>query len=298
MEELKLQTPVQIGRSRVEISLKDKIVALGSCFADEIGSRMSQLCFDITVNPFGALYNPVSVHNSAARLASAIPFSEKECVKMGAGSSLVCSFSHNTTFARKTPEEFLLNANEALASAAKSWKAAGKVIVTLGTAWCFEYIETGEIVSNCLKIDGKLFRRRRLTVRETESILKNMVARFPEKSFIFTVSPIRHLKDGAHGNQLSKSTLLLAIESVIESFPDRTDYFPAYEIFMDELRDYRFYAPDMTHPTSQAADYIWSRFVDWALPGEDIPELAERKKALAASLHRPLTGGSGHVADI
>ena len=119
-------------------------------------------------------------------------------------------------------------------------------------------------------------------------LLKNMVSRFPDKEFIFAVSPIRHLKDGAHGNQLSKSTLLLAIDEVCQAFPDRTDYFPAYEIFMDELRDYRFYAPDMTHPSAQAVGYLWSRFVDWALPETDLPELERRTKAFAASLHRPI----------
>ena len=117
-----------------------------------------------------------------------------------------------------------------------------------------------------------------------------MVTRFPDKSFIFTVSPIRHLKDGAHGNQLSKSVLLLAIEETTGRFPERTDYFPAYEIFMDELRDYRFYAPDMVHPSAQAVDYIWSRFVGWAVPESESAEIEERRKKLAASIHRPLFG--------
>lgn len=288
MEEMKLQTPVQIGRSKISISLKDKVIALGSCFADNIGGKMSSLGFDILVNPFGTLYNPVSISNSTARLASAVPFSGKECVQMGAGSGLICSFSHNTTFARPTQEEFLEHANKALAEASEAWKHSNKVIVTLGTAWCFEHIGSGEIVSNCLKIDAKEFRRRRLSVKETAMLLKNMVSRFQDKEFLFTVSPIRHLKDGAHGNQLSKSTLLLAIDEVCQAFPDRTDYFPAYEIFMDELRDYRFYAPDMTHPSAQAIGYLWSRFVDWALPETDLPELERRVKFLAASLHRPI----------
>lgn len=285
---MKLQTPVLIGRSKISISLKDKVIALGSCFADNIGGKMSSLGFDILVNPFGTLYNPVSISNSAARLASAVPFSGKECVQMGAGSGLICSFSHNTTFARPTQEEFLEHANKALAEASEAWTLSKKVIVTLGTAWCFEHIGSGEIVSNCLKIDAKEFRRRRLSLKETAMLLKNMVSRFPDKEFIFTVSPIRHLKDGAHGNQLSKSTLLLAIDDVCQAFPDRTDYFPAYEIFMDELRDYRFYAPDMTHPTAQAIGYLWSRFVDWTLPETDLPELERRTKAFAASLHRPI----------
>ena len=157
---------------------------------------------------------------------------------MGAGSGRICSFSHHTTFSRPTAEEFLSVANRSLEEASARWKAASKVIVTLGTAWCFEHIASGEIVSNCLKRDAKEFSRRRLSVSEVSALLGNMVTRFPDKSFIFTVSPIRHLKDGAHGNQLSKSVLLLAIEETTGRFPERTDYFPAYEIFMDELRDY------------------------------------------------------------
>ena len=285
---MKLQTPVQTGRSKISISLSDKIITLGSCFADSIGGKMSSLGFDILANPFGTLYNPVSISNSAARLASAVPFSGRECVQMGAGSKLICSFSHNTTFARPTQEEFLEHANKSLEEASEAWKLSNKVIITLGTAWCFEHIGSGEIVSNCLKIDSKEFRRKRLSVQETSMLLKNLVRRFPDKEFIFTVSPIRHLKDGAHGNQLSKSTLLLATEEVCQAFPDRTDYFPAYEIFMDELRDYRFYAPDMTHPSAQAVGYIWSKFVDWALSEADLPELERRMKALASSLHRPI----------
>ena len=116
----------------------------------------------------------------------------------------------------------------------------------------------------------------------------NMVARHPEKEFIFTVSPIRHLKDGAHGNQLSKSTLLLALDEVIAKFPERCEYFPAYEIVLDELRDYRFYAADMIHPSDQAVDYLWSRFVGFAVPPADLPELDSRRRGLLRSRHRPI----------
>ena len=116
----------------------------------------------------------------------------------------------------------------------------------------------------------------------------NMVARHPEKEFIFTVSPIRHLKDGAHGNQLSKSTLLLAIDEVLARFPERCDYFPAYEIVLDELRDYRFYAPDMVHPSEQAVEYLWTRFASFAIPSSEFPELETRRKEFLRSQHRPI----------
>ena len=288
MDILKLQTPVETGLSKVSISLNDKIFILGSCFADNIGQKMIDLGFDVCVNPFGTIYNPVSVCNSIARLSSGIPFSEDECVPMGAGAGLICSFSHHTSFARRTDDEFLNVANAALEEASRRWKAATKVIITLGTAWVYEYSRTGEVVSNCLKIDAKEFTRRRLSVRESSTLLMNMLTRHPDKEFIFTVSPIRHLKDGAHGNQLSKSSLLLALDEVLTKFPDRCDYFPAYEIVLDELRDYRFYAPDMVHPSSQAVDYLWSRFVGFAVPESELSDLKVRQKAFLRSLHRPI----------
>lgn len=290
MEGLKLQTPVETGRSAVCISLNDKIFVLGSCFADNMGQKMADLGFDVCVNPFGTLYNPVSICNSVARLTSGIPFSESECVQMGAGAGLVCSFSHHTSFARRTEDEFLQVANASLKEATLRWKAASKVIITLGTAWIYEYTSSGETVSNCLKIDAKEFSRRRLSVRETATLLMNMVARHPEKEFIFTVSPIRHLKDGAHGNQLSKSTLLLTLDEVLAKFPKRCEYFPAYEIVLDELRDYRFYSPDMIHPSDQAVDYLWSRFVRFAMPESELPALDARRRELLRAQHRPIHG--------
>lgn len=288
METLKLTTPVEASESSVKVSFKDRITILGSCFADSIGSRMSALGFDVCVNPFGTLYNPMSICNSAARMAAGIPFTMEQCVEMGAGAGLFCSFSHHTSFARRTPEEFLENANRALESASEAWKGSTKVIITLGTSWCYEHIESGEIVSNCLKIDQKQFRRRRLSVSEIASMLKSLIARNAGKEFIFTVSPIRHLKDGAHGNQLSKSALLLAVDEVCRAFPDRTEYFPSFEIVMDELRDYRFYAEDMMHPSEQAADYIWRRFADSVLPEDEKVTLAERVRELKRSMHREM----------
>lgn len=290
MEELKLQTPVETGRSKVGVSLNDKIVILGSCFADNMGQKMVDLGFDVCLNPFGTLYNPVSVCNSVARLTSGIPFSKDECVQMGAGAGLVCSFSHHTSFARRTEDEFLQVANASLKEASLRWKAASKVIITLGTAWIYEYLRSGETVSNCLKIEAKEFTRRRLYVRDTATLLMNMIARHPEKEFIFTVSPIRHFKDGAHGNQISKSTLLLALDEVLAKFPERCEYFPAYEIVLDELRDYRFYAADMIHPSDQAVDYLWSRFVRFAMPESELPALDARRRELLRAQHRPIHG--------
>jgi len=284
---LKLQTKVDCGISPVKFSYSEGIVLLGSCFADNIGARMSDAGFDVCVNPFGTLYNPVSVCNAAERLESGTPFTESDCVEMGAGAGLVCSFSHHTSFARRTAAEFLDAANASLAAAHESWRNAGLVILTLGTAYCFRHLESCQVVSNCLKRPAREFSRERLSIDEVKSLLSGLTARFPDKRFILTVSPIRHIADGAHANQLSKGTLLLASDSVTDG--ERVVYFPAYEIVMDELRDYRFYAEDMVHPSAQAVDYLWERFCDFALPEAERQTLVDNLKACRCRQHRPLT---------
>ena len=285
---MKWQTPVAEGKCSVPLRAGDEIMVLGSCFADEIGRRLSECGMDVCVNPFGTLYNPVSVCNSISRLQCGVPFTQEDCVEMGAGAGLVCSFSHHTSFARPTPEAFLEYANAALETASARWKSASKVLITLGTAWCWRHLPEGEIVSNCLKRPAGEFSRERLTVPQTAALLKSLVQRYPDKFFVFTVSPIRHLSDGAHGNQVSKSILLLALEEVCAAFPDRTAYFPAYEILLDELRDYRFYAEDMVHPSLQAAEYVFGKFLSFAFPDEERSRLEERRKAFKASQHRPM----------
>ena len=285
---MKWQTPVAEGKCSVPLRAGDEIMVLGSCFADETGRRLAECGLDVCVNPFGTLYNPVSVCNSISRLQCGVPFTQEDCVEMGAGAGLVCSFSHHTSFARPTPEAFLEHANAALETASARWKSASKVLITLGTAWCWRHLPEGEIVSNCLKRPAGEFSRERLTVPQTAALLKSLVQRYPDKFFFFTVSPIRHLSDGAHGNQVSKSILLLALEEVCAAFPDRTAYFPAYEILLDELRDYRFYAEDMVHPSLQAAEYVFGKFLSFAFPDEERSRLEERRKAFKASQHRPM----------
>lgn len=283
---LKLQTPVTISPARAGVSYSDSLIVLGSCFADNIGARMVSCGFDVCVNPFGTLYNPLSIANAAARLHSGVPFSESECVEMGAGAGLVCSFSHHTSFARPTAEQFLSDANASLKNASLQWSRANKVIVTLGTAFCYRNVRTGEVVSNCLKRPAKEFTREMMSVDTVTLILGNLVRQHPDKEFIFTVSPIRHMSDGAHANQLSKSTLLLAVSNL--SNLGNVEYFPAYEIVMDELRDYRFYAEDMVHPSDQAVEYIWERFCSYALSPSDQETLVQKKKAWQRSQHRPI----------
>ena len=283
---LKLQTKVECGTSPVRLSYSEGIMLLGSCFADNIGTRMADAGFDVCVNPFGTLYNPVSLRNAVARLESGVPFTEADCVEMGAGAGLVCSFHHHTSFARKTPEEFLSVANASLAAAHSRWREARLVILTLGTAYCFRHEGSGLVVSNCLKRPAREFVRERLSVSAAEAILRDITGSFPDKRFILTVSPIRHMSDGANANQLSKGTLLLAADAVADG--ERTVYFPAYEIVMDELRDYRFYAEDMVHPSAQAVDYLWERFCDFALLEGERQTLQENMKACRCKQHRPM----------
>ena len=279
---MKLLTPVNPDPAPVSISYHDKIAVVGSCFADEIGGRLTSAGFNVLCNPFGTLYNPVSIGNALARLTSGVPFSADEVVEMGAGDGRYCSFWHHTSFARETPEAFLENANAALEEAAAFWKECNRVIITLGTAWAFRADATDETVANCLKRPGTEFTRYRLTVAQSAALLRGLVERHPGKQLIFTVSPIRHLADGAHGNQLSKSTLLLATEGL--------PYFPAYEIMMDELRDYRWWAEEMVHPTKQAAAYLCDRFMELVLPVREWDLYETKMKEWRAAQHRPLDG--------
>lgn len=300
---MKLQTPVADEPCKVGISYEDKIMMLGSCFTDNIGRQLVDYGFDVCVNPFGTLYNPVSILRSVERLISGTPFTAEDCVQIGAGDTRWCSFSHHTSFARASREEFLEHANMALKAAHEHFLSCSKVIITLGTSWCFRHKESDAIVSNCLKHHASEFFRERLSAAEVTEALRRIVELCCEssagvcpKQFIFTVSPIRHFKDGAHGNQISKSALLLGIDDLLAGLPADlsmnpfyfADYFPAYEIVMDELRDYRFYAEDMCHPTQQTVDYIRERFLGWALHANESPRLQEKIREYRRSCHIPL----------
>lgn len=279
MTMIKLQTPVTDAANITGISYSDKILMTGSCFTDNIGRLLTNYGFDVCVNPFGTLYNPASVAESIKRLIDGNEFRAEDCVEIGAGDARICSFHHHTSFARKSKEEFIENANERLAEASAFFKECNKVIITLGTSWCYRHIEKDIIVSNCLKRNAKEFVREFIPAKETASLLKGIMDMCPDKEFIFTVSPIRHFKDGAHGNQLSKASLLLGINET------GAEYFPAYEIMMDELRDYRFYAEDMCHPSEQAVNYIGERFLAWALPASEQDTLKENIRTFRHGCH-------------
>ena len=236
----------------------DKVSILGSCFANSIGERLIAEGFDVCLNPFGTLYNPISIANSIARLDSGIPFRPEECVEMGANAGKICSWWHHTSFARVEAQDFLDNANAALAKASAAWKESNVAIITLGTARVWRLVSNGEVVSNCLKRPSREFSHDMLSVGQVSAVLGSIVRKHPEKEFIFTVSPIRHMGDGSHLNTISKATLHVALESVLG---DRASYFPAYEILIDELRDYKYYAADGSHPSEEAVGIICERFM-------------------------------------
>ena len=282
---VKLSTPVEVKNFPIHIGLEDKVMILGSCFADSMGKHLADAGFDVCLNPFGTVYNPLSILSSIERLASGNPFELSDCEEMGAGAGLICSFSHHTSFARATSEEFLSNANAALEAASAFWKACGKVIITLGTAWVWKH--EGAVVSNCLKRPGGEFTHEMISTGEVCEAVRRIMEVAAGKEIIFTVSPIRHLSMGAHANQLSKSTLLLGLDAALEGCKGAA-CFPSYEIMLDELRDYRFYGEDLVHPSETAAQIIWERFRDSVIPSSCHLEIEANEKAARHSAHRKL----------
>lgn len=237
-----------------------RIMMMGSCFSTEVGSRLLADGYHVVLNPFGILFNPASIASSIVRLENGTPFTEGDVIERE-GSFV--SFFHHGSFRRATPDEFLDNANASLARSMEDFNNADTVILTFGTAWVFRHLERDIIVSNCHKVPAREFRRERLSVQDMVGMISPIVARHTDKHWIFTVSPIRHMADGAHGNQLSKSTLLLAIDEVCRRHPDVTAYFPAFEMMVDELRDYSWYnTANLTHPSEEAVDEIYRRFTE------------------------------------
>lgn len=241
---MRLQTIVDIKPSSWKIGYDDKILLVGSCFSDSIGQIMSMRELQVTSNPFGTLYNPLSI--AQALLMKEVP----ELVEF---EGFWHSMAHHGSFSRPTKEETLAVVQASIDAMQNAFNQANVVIITFGTAWIYE--RNGEVVGNCHKLSASEFSRRRLSVDEIVRTWMSIMEKYPNKRWLFTVSPIRHIKDGLHENQLSKATLLQAVEQL-------GDYFPSYEIVLDELRDYRFYSDDMVHPSPIAINYVWERFVE------------------------------------
>ena len=287
---MKLNTPVEIKPLERRLTYKDSILFIGSCFADEMGRRCTERYFDTRVNPFGVLFNPCSISDCLGLLegyginAEQCSFIPDDVIETNGG---FCSFHHHGSMARPTAQEFLDNANKVLADASDFYYREGWVVVTLGTAFIYTDKESGNVVANCHKLPADRFERTMISADQVYDALSQYVAARPDRQWIFTVSPVRHLADGLHANTLSKATLHLGIEKLVNRYPN-AHYFPAYEILMDELRDYRFYADDMMHPSAQAADYIFERFMDFALADSDRPLLCEAEKIRSMMQHRLL----------
>lgn len=255
-----LQTKVNSKPSEKKIGYQDKILLLGSCFADNIGAKFEEYYFQTTVNPFGTLYNSASIATAINHPTSSYTILHHN--------GLWHSMMHHGVFSCVDQQELMARCEQSRQLLQDALKEATTIIVTFGTAWVYEM--DGQVVANCHKMPADRFVRRCLSVQEIVDIWQPIIQAMPDKHWIFTVSPIRYLKDGLHANQISKAILLQAIDHLTQIsttlyhlIPSCTiHYFPSYEIMMDELRDYRFYAEDMVHPSPLAVEYIWQRFVE------------------------------------
>ena len=270
------------------IQYSDNILTLGSCFAENIGKKLENLCYAQSLNPFGILYNPAAMAKSLKRLQMQQFFAHNDIFEE---KGIWQSFMHHSKFGNENPNTTLNQINKAYEKGCLYFQKANYWILTLGTAWVYEHIERQEIVNNCHRQSAKNFKRFRLGVAQIVDafmpIFEAAIHKNPNWQCIMTVSPIRHIKDTLHGNQLSKSTLLLAIDALQTAFPKNVFYFPAYEIMLDDLRDYRFYEADMLHPSAVAIDYIWSIFKSHYLAAPDEKLRHQIQQIQNAAQHRP-----------
>ncbi len=282
-----LRTVVDIPQLTPKITYGSRIMFLGSCFSEEIGSKFEQYLFDTDVNPFGIIYNPASVYNSLKILLDNRLFTERDLFRRG---QTWLSFSHHSRFSGTSSTEILEKINTRISASRQMLEKADYLFITFGTAWVYILNETGQIVSNCHKLPQKLFTRRMLEIDEIVEMYQTLIPGLwkfnPNLNIVFTISPVRHWKDGAVGNHYSKSVLMVAIQKIINLFPE-VKYFPSYEIIMDELRDYRFYDQDMLHISPQGVDYIWLRFSDAFFDETTSKTMSEVEKVVKASQHRP-----------
>lgn len=281
------RTEVTINKAKQLIQYDSNLLFMGSCFATNIGNYFSENCFNSRVNPFGVLYNPLSIANSLNRLIEGPIFTENE-VQYQHGS--YHTFYHHSSFNHADKTTFLSQVNESFEDGRAFLKKTNYLFITFGTAWVYKHNVSKKVVSNCHKYPASTFNRTLLSsseiVEQYMRLIHSIKSVNPSINIIFTVSPVRHWKDGAHGNQISKATLLLAIEQLNQSF-DNISYFPAYELLLDDLRDYRFYKDDMLHPSDVAIQYIRNKF-NSAFFNEKAKAFEQTIKVLKkASEHRP-----------
>ncbi len=285
---MEFKTTVTIAPGGFQISPKEKTILLGSCFVENIGTYLIENKFQVDLNPFGIIYNPASVASSLYRLLDPEPFRITDLFQH---QGVYHSFSHHSRFSGTDPEQVLSHINGRLQTSSDMLCNIDRLIITFGTARIYKEKISGRLVSNCHKLPDKTFDRVFLSVEDIvlkwKTLLAALFKKRPGLQILFTVSPVRHWKDGAHGNQLSKATLLLAVEQLCGLYPGQIHYFPSYEIMLDELRDYRFYADDMLHPSPLAFRYIRERFADTYFTPETQELLTEWEVIRKALLHKP-----------
>lgn len=279
------------------INFDDNILLCGSCFVENIGEKLEYRCFNALINPFGILFNPVSLAKSLDMIMERSAFEAADTIFHN---GLYHSFFHHSRFSLPNQEEHLRALNDASEKARDFLKKSNKLIITLGTAWIYRHKERNLVVSSCHKIPQTDFEKSLLSVDEITAVLSQTFERLlafnPKIEIILTISPVRHIKDGFVENQQSKSALILAVKALREKF-EEIAYFPAYELLMDDLRDYRFYADDLLHPSAAAVSYIWERFCDVYFDDKTLKITEDIDKIRAAAAHRPFHAESGAYRD-
>lgn len=254
---MKFSTPVNIPSSKFFIHHEQSLVLFGSCFSQNIGNKLSYHKFKVNQNCFGTIFNPISIAKNIIRLIDDTPYTKDDFYHYK--EDKIVNF--DTQFI--SYESDLINVvnqeNSLFKEEREHFNKSEVLIITLGTAWVYEFNETNKIVANCHKIPQNNFSKRLLDIDEIVNAFLPILNQLRHLNIIFTVSPVRHIKDGLHENNLSKSTLLLSIKNLVEH-NSNCYYFPAYEIIIDELRDYRFYKNDLVHPTEMAVNYVWEKF--------------------------------------
>ena len=290
---MNFRTQIPIPQNLNPIDYNSKIVSLGSCFAVNMAEKFEYYKFQNSVNPFGIIFNPVSIEKLICRIVNQVFFTEKDI------------FFHNerwhcfevhSDLSNANKEEFLENLNVILKRSLIQLFQASHVIITFGTSWVYRNFESNTLVANCHKLPQNQFQKEILSVETIGNSIKNTIDLIqkinPDCNFIFTVSPVRHLKDGFVENQRSKSHLITAIHDAIKPELTAVNYFPSYEIMMDELRDYRFYVEDMLHPSAVAIDYIWSKFKESTIAESDFPVMEQVDSIQKSLSHKPFNPNS------
>lgn len=285
MEIFRTQVPVKLGEKR--IFYHTPVVFIGSCFSEYIGNKVIESKLQVDNNPFGIVYNPLSVKLVLNKLIESYQYSQADLFNY---EGIWSSFDHHSRFSDIDAAVCLQKINDRLTYSAQFLAKARFLFITFGTSYVYTRKSDGKVVSNCHKLPANEFFRSRLTVddivKEYSDLLQKLLQYNPDLHIVFTVSPVRHWKDGAHENQLSKAILLLAIDQLIKSQP-QASYFPSYEIMMDDLRDYRFYDEDMLHPDKVAIKYIWGQFKDCYMEMDTQSLMKEVEKVVQAYHHRP-----------